>query len=42
MSHADVLVCDCDQQEEGPSFSKYGRFRLCLSTSNVLTNIYTE
>ena len=25
MSHADVLVCDGDQQQEaGPSFSKYG------------------
>ena len=24
MSHADVLVCDGDQQEAGPSFSKYG------------------
>ena len=32
MSHADVLVCDGDQQQEaGPSFSKYGRLKLCRS-----------
>ena len=34
-----VLVCDGDQQQEaGPSFSKYGRLKLCRSASNVLTN----
>ena len=38
MSHADVLVCDGNQQEAGPSFSKYGRPKLCRSASNVLTN----
>ena len=30
MSHADVLVCDGDEQEAGPSFSKYGRLKLCI------------
>ena len=30
MSHADVLVCEGDQQQDaGPSFSKYGRLKLC-------------
>ena len=39
MSHAHVLVCDSDQQQEaGPSFSKYGRLKLCRSASNVPTN----
>ena len=39
MSHADVHVCDGDQQQEaGPSFSKYGRLKLCRSASNVPTN----
>ena len=42
MSHAEVLVCDGDQQEAGPSFSKYGRLKLCITTSNVLTNRYME
>ena len=33
------LVCDGDQQQEaGPSFSKYGRLKLCRSASNVPTN----
>ena len=36
MSHADVLVCDGDQQHEtGQSFSKHGRLKLCKSASNV-------
>ena len=40
MSHADVLlVCDGDQEQEaGPSISKYGRLKLCRSASNILTN----
>ena len=39
MSHADIFVCDCDQQQEtGPSFSKYGRLKLCRSASNVPTS----
>ena len=39
MSHADVIVCDDDQQQEaGPSFSKYWRLKWCRSASNVLTN----
>ena len=43
MSHAEVLVCDGDQHQEAwPSFSKYGRPKLCRSASNVLTNRYTE
>ena len=43
MSHADALVCDGDQQQEaGPSFSKYGRLKLCRYASNVPTNIFTE
>ena len=30
MSHADVLIWDGDQQQEaGPYFSKYWRFKLC-------------
>ena len=41
MSHANVVVCDGDQQG-GPSFSKYGRLKLCRSASNVLTNRSTE
>ena len=36
MSHADVRVCDGDQQQEaGPSFPKYGMLRLCRSVSNI-------
>ena len=43
MSHADALVCDGDQQQEArPSFSKYGRLKLCRSASNVPTNRFTE
>ena len=43
MSHADALVCDGDQQQEAwPSFSKYGRLKLCISASNVPTNRSTE
>ena len=43
MSHADVLVYDGDQQQEaGPSFSRYGRLKLCRSASNVPTSRYTE
>ena len=42
MSHADVLVCDGDQQEAGPLFSKYGSVKLCRLTSNVPTNRSTE
>ena len=43
MSHADILVCDGDQQQEaGPSFSKYGRPKLCRWASNILTNRFTE
>ena len=43
MSHADVLVCDGDQQQEAVlSFSKYGRLKLCRSAINVLTNRSTE
>ena len=42
MSHADVLICDGDQQEAWPSFSKYGRLKVCRSASNVLTNKSTE
>ena len=43
MSHADVLVCDGDQQQEaGPSLSKYERLKLCRSASNVPTNRSTE
>ena len=42
MSHGDVVVCNGDQQQEaGPSFSKYRRFKLCRSASNDrLTYIY--
>ena len=40
MTHADGLVCDGDQQQEaGPSFSKYGRLKLCRSDNNVPTSI---
>ena len=40
MSHADVLVCDGDQQqEERPSFSKNGMLKLCISASNVLIDL---
>ena len=43
MSHADALVCDGDQQQDARSFfSKYGRLKLCRSTSNVPTNGSTE
>ena len=43
MSHADARVCDGDQQQEtGPSMSKYGRLKLCRSASNVPTNRSTE
>ena len=43
MSHANVLVCDGDQQQDaGSSFSKYGRLKLCKSSSNVPTNRSTE
>ena len=43
MSHADVLVCDGDQQQDaGPCFSKYGRPKLCRSANNVPTNRSTE
>ena len=43
MSHADVLVCDGDQQQEaGSSFSEYGRLKLCRSACNVLTNRSAE
>ena len=43
MSHAVALVCDGDQQQEaGPSFSKYGRLKLCRSASDVPTNRFTE
>ena len=43
MSQTDVLVCDGDQQQEpGPSFSKYGGHKLCRSASNVPTNRSTE
>ena len=43
MPHADALVCDGDQQQEaGPSFSKYGRLKLCRSASNVPTNSSAE
>ena len=39
MSHADVLVCDGDQQQEaGLSFSKYERIKLCRLASNVPAN----
>ena len=43
MSHTDAFVCDDDQQQEAePSFSKYGRLKLCRSASNVPTNKSTE
>ena len=43
LSHVDVLVCDgYKKQEAGPSFSKYGRIKLCISASNVLTSRSTE
>ena len=43
LSHTDVLVYGGDQQQEtGPSFSKYGKLNLCRSASNVLTYISTE
>ena len=43
MSHAEVLVCDGDQQQEaGPYVSKYGRLKLCISASKVPTNRSTE
>ena len=43
MSHADTLVYDGDQQQEaGPSFSKYRRLKLCGSASNVPSNRSTE
>ena len=43
MSHADVLVCDDDQQQEaGSSFSKYEKLKLCRSARNVPTNRSTE
>ena len=39
MSHADKLVCDGNQQQEaGPSFSKYGRLKLYISASKVPTS----
>ena len=39
----DALVCDGDQQQEaGPSKKNYGRFKLCISASNVPTNRSTE
>ena len=43
MSHANALVCDGDEQQEaGPSFSKYGRLKLCRSACTVPNNRYTE
>ena len=43
MVHVDVLVCDGDQQQEaGPSFSKYWRFKLCRSASNVPITTSTQ
>ena len=48
MSHTEALVCDGDQQQitpqqvAGPSFSKYGRLKLCRSASNVPTTRSTE
>ena len=43
MSHADVLECDGDQQQEAaPSFSKYGMLKLCRSASSVPTSRSTE
>ena len=43
MSYTDVLVCDGDQQQEaGPSFSKYGTVKLCIYASKVQTNRSTE
>ena len=43
MSHADVLLCDGDQQQEADtSFSKYERLKLCRSDSNVPTMRSTE
>ena len=43
MSHADILVFDGDQQQEaGPSFSKYGGFKLYRSAINIPTNRSTE
>ena len=43
ISHTDVLVCDGDQQQEaGPSFSKYRRLKLCRSAGNVPTDRSTE
>ena len=38
MSHADVLVCDGDQQEAGPYFSKYETLKLYRASSNVATS----
>ena len=39
MSHADLLICNDDQQQEaGPFFSKYGKLKLCRYANNVLTN----
>ena len=43
MSHADILVCDGDQQQEMvPSFPKYGRLKLCRSASKKPISISTE
>ena len=43
MSRAYVLVCDGDQQQEtGPSFSKYRMLRLCRYANNVPKSISTE
>ena len=43
MSHIDVLIYDGDHQlETGPSFSKYWRFKLFISASNVPISRSTE
>ena len=43
MPHADVLVCDGDQQQEAvTSFSKFGMLKLYRSASNVLVSRSTE
>ena len=39
-THLYVMVIN--QQEAVPSFSKYGRLKLCRSASNVPTNRSTE
>ena len=42
MLHADILVCDGDQQEAGQFFSECDEFKLCRAASNVPTSIFID